>query len=529
MKKYINGLTQKEKIVIAFIVGWTFIHLIFLLISDGNKRVFWPFDDEPILVSDYDKIEFFVYVFTPIIIFSTYLLLTKKTYIDDSVNQKPSFDFKSFYIKHKIFIIFYSLWLILQITFLFISNCTWNKFPDYPQLFYPFSGYPNYFYELEKNPYTLLIYTYSYSEFFVYSSLPILFRLIMIKLYDKKVKTDSVLSNDIKINTTKKGLKKTLIITGIFFVFIISIILGSHYINLNLFQKYYFEKQDSLTTDIDSTTILKKIISEERVSTFEALEKFGEIVKGEVFCKHIPILTLGSTADLENDDNSNFYKRYNKKSREVLAEYYNESLTIVTKEIINYDISDTIETFRNIYYNNGELKEKWKIFETKKIDSLFIYSNEGKLTDKFIYKYDKKGNATELTYFFSKTPFSKHTYSYDSLGNEESDWNFLWNETKGEWDYEKHIEYEYNKDKKIVTKTINEGSDNSGESFLIIQYKWDTFGNCIEEKRNYKNNTKDITITFKYTYDKNKNWIQCIEFHNSIPFSIKIRELKYYN
>ena len=529
MKKYINGLTQKEKIVIASIVGWTFIHLIFLLISDGNRRVFWPFDHEPILVSDYDKIEFFVYVFTPIIIFSTYLLLTKKTYVNDGVNEKPSFDFKSFYLKHKIFIIFYSLWLILQITFLFISNCTWHKFPDYPQLFYPFSGYPKYFYELEKNPYTLLIYTYSYSEFFVYSSLPILFRLIMIKLYEKKSNADSALSNNIKVNTIKKGFKKPLIIAGIFFVFIISIIFGSHYINFNLFQKNYSSIQDSLATDIDSITVLKKIISEERVTTYKAVEKFGEIVKGEVLCKHIPILTLKSTADLENDDNSNFYRKYNKRGNVVSSEYFDESLTIMRKEISTYDKSDTIETFMNTYYNNGELKEKWKIFETKKIDSVFIYSNDGKLTDKFIYTYDKKGNEIGLTYFSQNTPFSKSDYLYDSLGNKCSDWYFLWNETKGTWDYEKSKEYVYNKDKKIVTETIDEGLNNHIKNFLIIHYKWDTFGNCIEEKRNYKNNTKDITITFKYTYDKNKNWIQTIEYHNSIPFSIKIRELKYYN
>jgi len=63
------------------------------------------------------------------------------------------------------------VWIVINLIALLSSNCTWHRGMYYPQLFFPFSGYPNYFYENEKNIGTLLIYTYSYSEFIVYSCL----------------------------------------------------------------------------------------------------------------------------------------------------------------------------------------------------------------------------------------------------------------------------------------------------------------------------------------------------------------------
>lgn len=77
MKRYIDNLTRAEKLIVAFLVGWTFIHFVLLLISDGRKESFWPFDEQPILSDDYDITEFIVYVFSPIMIFCTYVYLNK--------------------------------------------------------------------------------------------------------------------------------------------------------------------------------------------------------------------------------------------------------------------------------------------------------------------------------------------------------------------------------------------------------------------------------------------------------------------
>lgn len=175
MRNYLNNLGKKEKLAVAVLVGWSFIHLIFLLISDGNKRVFWPFDDQPILDADYDITEFLVYVITPILVFATYLFLMKSGETKEvKSNFEIKFNLRKLYNENRKFSVFLLLWFLINLTCLLISNCTWEKFPCYPQLFYPFSGYPHYLYSYEKNPYTLLIYTYSYTEFIVYVSVPLI-------------------------------------------------------------------------------------------------------------------------------------------------------------------------------------------------------------------------------------------------------------------------------------------------------------------------------------------------------------------
>jgi hypothetical protein len=181
----INKFSKNKKLILALLISWTFIHLVFLIISNGDKKTFWPFDSQPILDSDYDITEFLVYVLTPILVLSSNFFLNNV----DFQNMKTSVI--EFYKSNTKYSIFFVLWVLLNLISLLISNCTWGIFPDYPKLFFPFSGYPNYFYPHEKNPFTLLIYTYSYSEFLVYLILPFIIRIIFIKMR-KNQKKDSI-------------------------------------------------------------------------------------------------------------------------------------------------------------------------------------------------------------------------------------------------------------------------------------------------------------------------------------------------
>jgi hypothetical protein len=74
-KKTKDKLTNKDKIVIAILSGWSLIHLIFLSISDGRTSYFWPFDKDPSVTGDYDFSEFAVYAIIPWIVFGIYKLL----------------------------------------------------------------------------------------------------------------------------------------------------------------------------------------------------------------------------------------------------------------------------------------------------------------------------------------------------------------------------------------------------------------------------------------------------------------------
>jgi hypothetical protein len=75
LQKEIKKLNEKEKMIVAILVGWTILHLILFIISDGSTSYFWPFDEEPNIKFDYDFSEFAVYGLVPWIIFVIYRFL----------------------------------------------------------------------------------------------------------------------------------------------------------------------------------------------------------------------------------------------------------------------------------------------------------------------------------------------------------------------------------------------------------------------------------------------------------------------
>ncbi len=79
IQKIIDNLTSKEKKIVSILFGWTILHLILLLISDGSKDYFWPFDTEPSIKSDYDFSEFLVYGLVPWVMFFINKFLNKKS------------------------------------------------------------------------------------------------------------------------------------------------------------------------------------------------------------------------------------------------------------------------------------------------------------------------------------------------------------------------------------------------------------------------------------------------------------------
>lgn len=71
----IKKLNEKEKKIVAVLSGWSILHLILLLISDGSTRDFWPFDEGPVMKYQYDFSEFTVYGLIPWVVFIIYRIL----------------------------------------------------------------------------------------------------------------------------------------------------------------------------------------------------------------------------------------------------------------------------------------------------------------------------------------------------------------------------------------------------------------------------------------------------------------------
>jgi len=73
----IKKLSDKERMIVAILAGWTILHLILLLISDGSTQYFWPFDKDPGIKTDYDFSEFCIYGLVPWVVFLIFWFLKK--------------------------------------------------------------------------------------------------------------------------------------------------------------------------------------------------------------------------------------------------------------------------------------------------------------------------------------------------------------------------------------------------------------------------------------------------------------------
>jgi hypothetical protein len=75
----VTSISQNQAIICSLFIGWTFIHIIFLGISDAPYdwavRWFWPIEADSTVKSHYDRTEFAVYVGVPVIILTVYYFL----------------------------------------------------------------------------------------------------------------------------------------------------------------------------------------------------------------------------------------------------------------------------------------------------------------------------------------------------------------------------------------------------------------------------------------------------------------------
>ena len=128
------------------------------------------------------------------------------------------------------------------------------------------------------------------------------------------------------------------------------------------------EKKNDLTEEN-----LKGKVKSIKETTYKAVDKFGQIKKGNVL--------------------NNYFTIYNKKG-------------------------NTIEG--NEYYSDGSLNYKttYKYDEKGNKIEKNTYKYDGSLNYKTTYKYDEKGNKIEKNnYYYSGRLDSKTTYKYDEKGN----------------------------------------------------------------------------------------------------------------
>ncbi len=233
---------------------------------------------------------------------------------------------------------------------------------------------------------------------------------------------------------------------------------------------------------------------------------------------------------------------------------YDKNEDMFSKEVINYNVKRQ-KVERKLFNQNGENnyidsliydergnKIRRKVYQKDSIGKFyldikysFIYNDKDNLTESYLFnsdremkiqqkkKFDLKGNVIEIISFDSDEKVSfKVVYKFDENGNKTERLGYNSNEFLSERNVYKYD----NKGNEVEENVYN----SDGILFHKKNYKYDNNGSMIEfisETPTIKNTPKYIR-SWKFEYDKNKNWIKRVLYTNEIPESITEREIKYY-
>ena len=157
------------------------------------------------------------------------------------------------------------------------------------------------------------------------------------------------------------------------------------------------EKKSEKKNDLTEENLKGKVKSIKE-TPYEAVEKFGQIEKGDMLNTYFTIFTI-----------------YNKKGNTIEENDYNSDGSLFSKFTYKYDEKGNIIE-KNDYDSDGSLNYKttYKYDEKGNMIEANFYNSDGSLSFKLTYKYDEKGNMIEATYYNSDGRLdSKTTYKYE--------------------------------------------------------------------------------------------------------------------
>ena len=207
------------------------------------------------------------------------------------------------------------------------------------------------------------------------------------------------------------------------------------------------EKKNDLTEEN-----LKGKVKSIKETPYDAIEKFGQLEKGDVsYSVFFP----------------SSFTIYNEKGNKIEVNGYNPDGSLYSKTTYKYDEKgNKIE--QNKYNSNGSLdyKSTYKYDEKGSNIEENRYNSDGSLIVKYTYKYDEKGNIIEVNGNHPDGSFlSKSTFKYDKKGNKiEENINYAtdWLDSKSTYKYEydknnnwiQQVEYKNNKPIQITERII---------------------------------------------------------------------------
>ena len=164
------------------------------------------------------------------------------------------------------------------------------------------------------------------------------------------------------------------------------------------------EKKNDLTEEN-----LKGKVKSITENTYEAVDKFGQIEKGDILVDSSAVYT---------DDGR--FKIYNEKGNKIEENYYNSNGRLYSKTTYKYDEKGNMIEDNFYDSDDGSLiyKNTYKYDEKGNKIEEYHYDEDGKFNYKYTYKYDEKGNIIEENHYDSNGRLdSKYTYEYDKNNN----------------------------------------------------------------------------------------------------------------
>lgn len=231
--------------------------------------------------------------------------------------------------------------------------------------------------------------------------------------------------------------------------------------------------------------------------------------------------------------------RKNKIWERTLFEYENENLKSI-----------------KIFDDNGDLSESYvydyndNVLSSVRIISMGYYEDEekGYLKSEKIIKFDNKGSEI---YDYSKDLNEEGDYyfiderntEYNSLGKRIRSIS-KWYKYKNNSKYDAYVNiYKYIYDDKNKIKEIYSCKEDE-TPFHITKYEYSediiikesisTEDNETSKETYFKGllikneETNGDVFEYKYTFDSKENWIKVIEYKNTIPIKMRVREIKYH-
>ena len=210
------------------------------------------------------------------------------------------------------------------------------------------------------------------------------------------------------------------------------------------------EKKNNLTEEN-----LKGKVKSIKENTYEAVDKFGQIKKGNVFYDGF---------------SSPFTIIYNEKGNKIKICRYDKYGKIDNKNTYKYDEKGNNIEHNTYDYGRLALKDIYKYDEKGNKIEENTYDSDGRLFFKYIYKYDEKGNNIEKNkYDYNGRLDSKTTYKYDEKGNTIEQNTYYYDDRPAE-NYSYKYEYEYDKNNNWTQKIQYRNTIPNSIKERIIEY-----------------------------------------------------------